>query len=170
MHRWLPLSLLGSALLGCASSPPPPPGTLPLAPTVVAAPPPGPPNGASQASSAPSAAALSVETDTARGDKSTNASNERLRVDIASAKTACASVRNAAIIWKSLRPDDQCPTAEQLRKDAVLDMGFNPKDGWGNPYRIVCDVDEITCTTAGPDRKNGTEDDIEVPEKEPPPR
>lgn len=169
MDRWL-LSLLGSQLLGCAGSPQPPPSALPLTPAVVAVPPPGPPVGAAQASSASSAMPPSVEAGTAYGDKATNASNERLDADIASAKTACATVRNAAIIWKSVRPDDQCPTLEQLRKDAVLDMGFNPKDGWGNPYRIVCDVDEITCTTAGPDRKNGTEDDIEVPEKEPPPR
>jgi hypothetical protein len=96
----------------------------------------------------------SVEAGTAYGDKATNASNERLDADIASAKTACATVRNAAIIWKSVRPDDQCPTLEQLRKDAVLDMSFHLKDPWANPYRVVCDVDEITCATAGPDLRD----------------
>jgi hypothetical protein len=29
--------------------------------------------------------------------------------------------------------------------------------------KLSCDVDEITCTTAGPDRKEGTDDDIHVP-------
>lgn len=166
MDRCLILSLLGAALSGCAGSAPPP--TAPtVSPAVVAVPSPAPSVGAAQASSAPSAAA-SVEADTARGDD--GASSATLRADIASVRRACASVRSAAIIWKSVRPDDQCPTTEQLRKDAVLDASVSLKDGWGNPYRIVCDVDEITCTTAGPDRKNGTEDDIEVPEKETPPK
>ncbi len=165
MDRWFMISLLGSPVLGCVGSRPPPPGNMPLAPAVVAVPPPGSPTGAAQASSAPSAAASA---NSPRGDD--GVSSATLRADIASVKRACASVRSAAIIWKNLRPDDQCPTTEQLRKDALLDASVSVRDAWGNPYRIVCDVDEITCMTAGPDRKNGTEDDIEVPEKEPPPK
>jgi hypothetical protein len=111
----------------------------------------------------------SVEADTARGDAGTHTSNA-VRVDTASVRTACASVRSAAIIWRSVRPADQCPTTEQLRDDTVLDPSFNLKDPWGNPYKVACDVDEITCTTAGPDRKDGTDDDVSVPESQSPPK
>ena len=52
---------------------------------------------------------------------------------------------------------------EQLRQEKVLDKGFVTKDSWGNPFKIACESDEITCTTAGPDKKEGTEDDIIVP-------
>ena len=34
----------------------------------------------------------------------------------------------------------------------------------GQPYKVSCEQDEITCTSAGPDRKEGTEDDIHVPQ------
>jgi general secretion pathway protein G len=88
--------------------------------------------------------------------------------DIGTAKTACNSVKSASLLWKNAHPDQDCPTVDQLKKEKFLDTGFIPKDAWGNPYKVACDVDEITCTTAGPDRKEGTEDDIIVPPPEQP--
>ena len=88
--------------------------------------------------------------------------------DIGTAKTACNSVKSATLLWKNAHPDQDCPTVEQLKTERFLDRGFVPKDSWGNPYKISCDVDEITCSTAGPDRKEGTEDDIIVPQPEQP--
>jgi len=87
--------------------------------------------------------------------------------DIGTAKTACNSVKSATLLWKNAHPDLDCPTVEVLKKEKFLDTGFMPKDAWGNPYKVACDVDEITCTTAGPDRKEGTEDDIIVPPPDP---
>jgi len=83
--------------------------------------------------------------------------------DIGTAKTACSSVKSATLLWKNAHPDMDCPTVEELKKERFLDNGFTPKDAWGNPFKVACDTDEITCSTAGPDRKEGTEDDIVVP-------
>ena len=83
--------------------------------------------------------------------------------DIGTAKTACNTVRSATMIWKQAHPGEDCPTVDQLRQEKDLDTRLRPKDPWGNTFKLTCDTDEITCTSAGPDRKEGTEDDIIVP-------
>jgi general secretion pathway protein G len=90
------------------------------------------------------------------------------RASIGVAQTACNSIRNAAIQWKAIHPGEDCPLVDQLKKEKILDTGFNLKDPWNTSYKLGCDVDEITCTSAGPDRKEGTEDDIHVPQAETP--
>jgi hypothetical protein len=52
-----------------------------------------------------------------------------------------------------------CPTLDQLRGDKLLDRGFSLKD-------LRCEDDEIVCTTAGPDRREGTKDDVVMPPPE----
>ena len=88
------------------------------------------------------------------------------RANIGAAKTACSTARSATLIWRSAHPSEDCPTIEQLKQERVLDTGYNAKDAWGNPFKLSCDADEIVCMTAGPDRKEGTEDDIRVPPAE----
>jgi general secretion pathway protein G len=85
------------------------------------------------------------------------------KANIGAAKTACGTARSATVIWNQDHPTGECPTIEQLKQSKVLDTGFNAKDPWGNPLKMSCDADEIVCTSAGPDRKEGTEDDIRVP-------
>ena len=85
------------------------------------------------------------------------------RANIGAAKTACSTARSATLIWRSAHPSEDCPTIDQLKAEKVLDTGYNSKDAWGNPFKLSCEADEIVCTTAGPDRKEGTEDDIRVP-------
>jgi general secretion pathway protein G len=86
------------------------------------------------------------------------------RASIGAAQTACNTIRSATIQWKAVRPGEDCPTVDQLKKEKFLDTGFNVKDPWNVSYKLGCDADEITCTSAGPDRKEGTEDDIHVPQ------
>lgn len=86
------------------------------------------------------------------------------KANIQAAKTACSTARQATMQWKAVHPSEDCPAMEQLKSDKDLDTGFNLKDPWGSPYKIACDSDEITCTSAGPDRKEGTDDDILVPQ------
>ena len=86
--------------------------------------------------------------------------------DIGTAKTACSSIKSAVVLWKNAHPDQDCPTVEGLKHEKFLDTGFLAKDAWGNAYKIDCSVDDIVCSTAGPDRKEGTEDDIIVPPPE----
>ena len=86
------------------------------------------------------------------------------RANLGAARTACSTVRQATMQWKAVNPGADCPTVAQLKTEKDLDTGFNLKDPWNNPYNLSCDSDEITCTSAGPDRKEGTEDDIHVPQ------
>jgi type II secretory pathway pseudopilin PulG len=86
--------------------------------------------------------------------------------DIGTTKTACNSIRSQTLIWKQQHAGEDCPTLEQLRQDKLLDRGFSLKDPFGNPFRLTCETDEITCSTAGPDHKEGTDDDIIVPPPE----
>jgi general secretion pathway protein G len=88
------------------------------------------------------------------------------KADVGTTNTACNSVRSATILWKNVHPGDECPTVDDLKHEGLLERAFNSKDPWGNQFKIACDVDEITCTTAGPDHKEGTEDDIQVPPPE----
>jgi general secretion pathway protein G len=84
------------------------------------------------------------------------------------ARTACNTVRQATMQWKAIHPTEDCPSVDALKTDKDLDTGFSLKDPWGSPYKLSCESDEITCTSAGPDRKEGTEDDIRVPQADVP--
>ncbi|HXX67781.1 MAG TPA: prepilin-type N-terminal cleavage/methylation domain-containing protein [Polyangiaceae bacterium] len=88
------------------------------------------------------------------------------RASVQAAKTACNTARQATMQWKAVHPGEDCPSIEQLKAEKDLDTGFNLKDPWGSPYKLSCDSDEITCSSAGPDRKEGTDDDIIVPQVE----
>jgi|SRR5579884_2070632 len=86
------------------------------------------------------------------------------RANLGAAKTACNTIRQATMQWKAVHVGEDCPTVEQLKTEKDLDTGFNLKDPWGNGFKVSCDSDEITCTSAGPDKKEGTDDDIHVPQ------
>ena len=88
--------------------------------------------------------------------------------NVGAAKTACSTVRQAVTQWRAINPGGDCPTVAQLKQEKDLDTSFNLKDPWNNLYQVNCDNDEITCTSPGPDRKEGTEDDIRVPAAEAP--
>lgn len=77
--------------------------------------------------------------------------------------TACNNARNQVVVWRGAHPGEDCPTVEQLKKEKYLGGDFNLKDPWGNALKLSCESDEVTCSTAGPDRKEGTDDDIRVP-------
>jgi hypothetical protein len=86
--------------------------------------------------------------------------------EIAAARTALATARQATVIWRQGFPDAPCPTVDQLKAAKVLDVGFNSKDPWGNAIELTCDGAEIRARTAGPDRRLGTTDDIRIPSQE----
>jgi general secretion pathway protein G len=83
--------------------------------------------------------------------------------DIGTTQTACNTARGASVMWRSAHPNEDCPTIDGLKKEKFLGSDFSVKDPWGNAIKLTCDSDEVTCTTAGPDRKEGTDDDIRVP-------
>jgi hypothetical protein len=80
-----------------------------------------------------------------------------------STRVGLSSIRSATILYLNAHPA-VCPTSvDVLRREHLLDSGFPPTDPWGNRPIIRCDGDEITVTSAGRDRKEGTEDDVIVP-------
>ncbi len=83
-------------------------------------------------------------------------------------ETALASareIRNAVIRWRATRGGDECPTVAQLRSDKEIDTASKVDDPWSSPFKIACGDDEITVTSPGRDKKEGTADDLSVPPK-----
>jgi general secretion pathway protein G len=83
---------------------------------------------------------------------------------ITSAKTGARVIRTAIQNWQATSNETSCPTISQLVQEKQLDPGQNNNDPWGQPYVLQCTEDEVIVTSAGPDKKAGTRDDIRVPE------
>ncbi|MBX3233666.1 MAG: prepilin-type N-terminal cleavage/methylation domain-containing protein [Labilithrix sp.] len=60
-----------------------------------------------------------------------------------------------------------CVTVEQLKAEKELSPGSKITDPWDTPYKINCADDETYVLSAGPDKKEGTADDIRIPEGAP---
>ncbi|WP_169928144.1 type II secretion system protein [Labilithrix luteola] len=58
----------------------------------------------------------------------------------------------------------ECPTVELLRQKKELSTASKITDPWDTPYRIICNDEDIVVTSAGPDKKDNTQDDIRIPE------
>jgi hypothetical protein len=74
------------------------------------------------------------------------------------------TLRRAAQTWRGEHSGDACPTPEELRATRLIDEETPLVDEWGSPFRIECTPDETTVVSCGPDRREGTADDIRVPE------
>jgi general secretion pathway protein G len=83
---------------------------------------------------------------------------------ITSAKTSARVIRGAIQTWQATSNESACPTISQLVQEKQLDPGQNNNDPWGQPYLLQCTEDEISVISGGPDKKNGTKDDIRIPE------
>jgi general secretion pathway protein G len=78
--------------------------------------------------------------------------------------TSARELRRAAETWRAAHASDQCPTAQMLLQDKTIDSASKITDAWDNPFKIACEEDETIVSSAGPDKKDGTLDDIRVPE------
>ena len=58
----------------------------------------------------------------------------------------------------------ECPTVELLRQKRELSTASRITDPWDTPYIITCTDDDIIVSSAGPDKKPNTGDDIRIPE------
>jgi general secretion pathway protein G len=88
---------------------------------------------------------------------------QQKRANIKAAGLACNTIRESTTLYMANVAGAECPTVDDLKGGKYLDTTFNTKDPWGGPYKISCDADDITVSSAGPDKKVGTEDDIQVP-------
>jgi general secretion pathway protein G len=83
---------------------------------------------------------------------------------IKTTKTSAMELRRATEMWRGTHASDECPTVEQLRADKAFDSASKLSDAWDMPFHIACDSDETIVTSNGPDKKEGTADDIRVPD------
>ena len=73
-------------------------------------------------------------------------------------------IRNAVVRYRA-RGTDTCPTVTQLVSEKEIDTASNTNDPWGSAYKIECGDDEIYVLSLGPDKKEGTADDVSIPKK-----
>lgn len=77
---------------------------------------------------------------------------------VKTAKTNARNIRNVATQHVAMKGD--CPTVQTLIADKELDSAGDTKDPWGGEFTIKCDGDDITVSSPGPDKKDGTQDDV----------
>ena len=83
---------------------------------------------------------------------------------IETASQSAREIRNAVTRYRA-RGTDQCPTVTQLVSEKEIDSASKVDDPWGTGFRIECGEDEVWVMSNGPDKKEGTADDISVPKK-----
>ncbi len=79
-------------------------------------------------------------------------------------KTSAMALRQSVELWRGTHASDVCPSIEQLKTDKAIDSASKAADAWDSPFKIVCEDDETVIGSNGPDKKEGTADDIRVPE------
>lgn len=83
---------------------------------------------------------------------------------IATTKQSAQQLHTISESWHATHTQD-CPTAELLKKEKEISVTSNINDAWGKPFKIECTDDgDVVVTSAGPDGKENTADDIRVPE------
>ena len=68
-------------------------------------------------------------------------------------------IKTAAQSYMHLDSAGGCPTIKDLVDGKQID-GKKTDDPWGTQFKIGCEGDEITVTSSGADRKDGTPDDV----------
>jgi len=83
-----------------------------------------------------------------------------------SAKTSLKNLQAIAELWRSNHGND-CPSIQQLKDEKALSAASDTNDPWGSPYKIQCDDESTLAISFGPDKKEGTQDDIKFPNETP---
>lgn len=80
------------------------------------------------------------------------------------AKIDARTIHPVAEKFRVDHPGDSCPTVETLRDKKELSAASKITDPWDTPYKIICTDEDVYVLSAGPDKKEGTNDDIKIPE------
>ena len=83
---------------------------------------------------------------------------------VSTAKTNAQVLRRAVQDWQRVNMEISCPTMSQLIQGKHLDSASNTEDPWGQPWALQCTEDDVFVQSNGPDKKQGTPDDISVPQ------
>lgn len=86
---------------------------------------------------------------------------------IKTAKISAQDLQQIADGWRADNGND-CPTPQRLKTEKQMSAGSSLNDPWGAPWKISCDGDQTTVISSGPDKKEGTPDDIHFPPDEQP--
>ena len=86
---------------------------------------------------------------------------------IKTAKISAQDLQSIADGWRADNGND-CPTPTRLKTEKQMSAGSSLNDPWGAPWKIVCDGESTTVVSFGPDKKEGTPDDIHFPPDEQP--
>lgn len=79
-------------------------------------------------------------------------------------------IRSAVVMFRMNYAGDECPTVPVLVKSQILDEASKQVDAWEHPFVVTCAEDgSIKVSSAGPDGRIGTEDDIVAPAPPPAP-
>lgn len=85
------------------------------------------------------------------------------QAQVDSTRTSAMALHTVAESWR-LTNSAECPTAERLKAEKEISASSKTTDAWEQPFKIICEDDEVTVVSFGPDKKEGTDDDIIVPE------
>ena len=80
------------------------------------------------------------------------------------AKIDARTIHPVAEKYRVDHPGEPCPTVELLRDKKELSAASKITDPWDTPYKIVCGDEDVSVLSLGPDKKEGTNDDIRIPE------
>ena len=80
------------------------------------------------------------------------------------AKIDARTIHPVAEKYRVDHPGDPCPTVELLRDKKELSAASKITDPWDTPYKIICGDEDVLVLSMGPDKKEGTADDIRIPE------
>ena len=77
------------------------------------------------------------------------------------------TIHPAAEKYRVDHTGEGCPTVELLRDKNELSKSSKITDPWESPYKIICGDEDVTVLSLGPDKKEGTADDIKIPDLTP---
>jgi general secretion pathway protein G len=80
------------------------------------------------------------------------------------AKIDARTIHPVAEKYRVDHPGEPCPTVELLRDKKELSAASKITDPWDTPYKILCGDEDVSVMSLGPDKKEGTNDDIRIPE------
>jgi general secretion pathway protein G len=83
------------------------------------------------------------------------------------AQTDARTIHPAAEKYRVDHPGEGCPTVELLRDKNELSKASKITDPWESPYKIICGDEDVAVLSLGPDKREGTPDDIRIPDNSP---
>lgn len=73
-------------------------------------------------------------------------------------RSGALEIHTATMVYLGEHPGRPCPTLDDLVRADVDGRIGEGLDGWGRPYEIACDGDEVHVVSAGPDGRFGSDD------------